>query len=1114
MKKLQIKALGGLAVTAVTDPATAVPLHFRTDKIRALLIYLALEGERPHERQALAALLWPEMPEQTALKNLRQSLHRLQQTVNDQLPGLSDALLTVTRGAVQLHPAYLELDALQFQALLAACEKHRHRHLHLCDDCLTRLNEAATLYQGELLAGFSLPDTAVFEEWLLFWRERLQQQAASAFGQLAVALSERGDVEPALAYARRQLALDPFREEAYRLLMALLAHSGRHGQALAQYESCRRLLRDELGVEPAAETTALYHKIQAEQRGETAADNGRPAICHHFPAQFTPFIGREQELRQIEEMFLDPDCRLLTLVGPGGIGKSRLSLRAGELLAAKSGLADDIYFFPLAAATTAEALLTNLLHGLGATAAVGSAPQESLLDYLRGRRCLLILDNFEQLLENGPLLTAMLTAAPGLRLLVTSQQALNIQAERRLTLGGLDYPAAEEAVGDAGRYSAIHLFVEAARQVDPAFRLNGGNETAVVQICRLVQGVPLALELAAAWARVMDCAAIVREISRSLDFLSLAPQDKPGRHQSMTAVFAYAWQLLPESERTVLGQLAVFRGPFSLEAAITVAEATPLALARLLDRSLVQRRQGGQTDGHYELHELLRQFVQGQTADRHQATARRHSDYYLALVAAQEKAFYGPQPRQAVAAIQPYLDNIRQAWRWAVEQRYESAIARSLEGIGRFYQTALLLAEGFAMFSEAISGLGETSRLLIWRAYFLEKQGEHNAAIQQARQALSAAGENRGERAAAHSLLGKCLPHAGQFDAARAYQEQAIAYYQETADLERLALAWRRMAILCWRKGEHDQALHYFQQAIPPHQALGHQAGLAQLYSSMGGVYWARQELAQALRCIQQAGEIYEALDDRLGLAVVMGNMAILYEADGQYEQALFANQRSLAISQESGARFDAAMDWGNRGRVFCIIGEFEQSLDCYYRALEIGKSLANQWVVAYCQNGMAAVYRAKGDWATAGRYYDLALPALLAQGSPIFALDPLLGKGELLYDQGDWPGARGLAEEALALALKADLPDRAWRSRLLLAKLDAATGAGDGRALLLALLAETADEMAQAALHYELWRLTGEREEGETAVALYQRVVERTPAYAHKRRLAELQKELAGSSS
>lgn len=1032
MERVTLTLLGGFAAAL----GNSASIQFRTDKIRALLVYLMLEGDRPHQRSSLAALLWPEMQEQTALKNLRQSLHRLQQTLDEQSPDLSATLFSVTRQTVQGNPALVEVDVLNFQALLLACERHPHRHLHLCHDCLERLEQAVALYQGELLAGFGLPDAPAFEEWLLFRRERLQQQAINALGRLVAAQAERGDSEPALANAYRLVALDPYWEESHRLIMRSLANGGQHGKALAQYESLARLLQTELGVEPAAETTALFDDIQATMRGEPATGYSLAAL-HHFPAQFTPFIGRRRELQQIEELFLDPDCRLVTLVGPGGIGKSRLSLRTGEQLAARAGFVEAIYFVPLASVRSAEALLTSLLNSLGVATAVRAAPLESLMDYLRDRRCLLILDNFEQLVDSAPLLSDLLTAAPGLRLLVTSQLPLQLSAEWRLALHGLDYPADGQVSGDPMSYSAVRLFVEAARQADPAFRLTDENEAAVLEICRLVQGMPLALELAAAWVRVMDCPAIASEISRGVEFLSLSPQDRSKRHQSMAAVFTYSWQLLSSTEQTVLGQLAVFRGPFTLEAATMITDATPLVLARLIDRSLVQRRQ----DGRYALHPLLRHFLSQELAGQDEAAARRHSDYYLEQVAGQEKALHGPQPRHAVAVLTPDLGNIGQAWQWAIAQQDWPAIKNSLEGLGRFYRVAALVAEGEAMFAQAAAVFPDAPHLLIWHADFLYFLGRLAEAINLAERALVESGEDATARAAAHSLLGELLPSDGRIEAAKAYQKQAIAHFQAGGELDRLALALRRMGMTCWRSGDHDEALRYYQQAIPIHQAIEDNRGLAQIYNVLSGIAYEQADRDRTLAYLQQAQLLFEAVEDKQGEAIVAANMGRLYAELERFEEALSTNQRAIELTTEMGDRRGLARDLKGRGFILAGMGEYERSLDQYFRALDIARALADPWRMADFQASIAAVYAAQGDEKTALFYYDLALPVLLEQGVPYHLLEPLLGKAELLARQGAWAEARELGERAEAMAIEAELPDFIRRSKALAMELAALAG-------------------------------------------------------------------------
>jgi DNA-binding SARP family transcriptional activator len=313
VQRLHLALLGTFHLTT-TDGAT---ITLATDKVRGLLAYLATEADRPHRREALAGLFWPDMPDEQARSNLRLTLHRLRQAIDEEVPGASEVLFTVNRHVVQLHTAGLARDIQQFQQALLTCETHDHPQLESCAHCLPQMETAAALYQGEFLAGFSLDGGETFEDWLLMQREFLHQKALMALHTLTEMLARRGEVEAALRSAQRQMALDPFYEPAYRQAMQVQALHGLRPQALTLYAQCRQLLADELGVEPAPETTHLWQQIKA---GTLQPAPTRPAQTeiHHFPAPLTPFIGRQQELNEILTALANPACRVLT----GGDGQN------------------------------------------------------------------------------------------------------------------------------------------------------------------------------------------------------------------------------------------------------------------------------------------------------------------------------------------------------------------------------------------------------------------------------------------------------------------------------------------------------------------------------------------------------------------------------------------------------------------------------------------------------------------------------------------------------------------------------------------------------------------------------------------------------------------------
>ncbi|MGQ0601189.1 MAG: BTAD domain-containing putative transcriptional regulator, partial [Anaerolineales bacterium] len=616
---------------------------FRTDKVRALLAYLAVEADKPHRRESLAGLLWPEMPDAAALNNLRKTLHRLREPLGD----VAERLLTTDRPSVLLHSAALHSDVGEFRQLLAEFAAHPHEALPDCEACLARLARAAELYAGEFLAGLSLADAPAFEEWLVVQRESFRLQALTALGELADAHAQRDEHETAATYAARQLALEPWHEAAHRQLMRALAARGLRAEALAQLETCRRVLADELGVEPAPETLALGNQIRA---GPPPA-----ARLHGFPAPPTNFVGREQDVAAVVgQVCDDPDCRLLTLVGPGGIGKTRLALQAAA--ASLHGFPHGIYFVPLAPVTQPANIAAAIAHALNFRFRGQAEPLSQLLQHLRDREILLVMDNFEHLLAGAGLLSDILETAPAVRCLVTSREPLRLRWEWLFEVEGLATPGDGRAV-EIENYSAVQLFVQVARQKQSRFRLDESTRPHVARLCRLVQGMPLGIELAAAWVRSLSTAEIVARIERSLDFLAAPMRDAPERHQSLRAVFTQSWDMLTETEQTIFERLAVFQGGFVRAAAERVAGASLLALAALVDKSLVRLS----PSARYEIHEVLRQFALEQlhrSAPEAEQTTAEHCAYYAAFLQQREARLKAGQQKETLAEIEAEMENV------------------------------------------------------------------------------------------------------------------------------------------------------------------------------------------------------------------------------------------------------------------------------------------------------------------------------------------------------------------------------------------------------------------------------------------------------------------------
>ncbi|MCO5185275.1 MAG: AAA family ATPase [Anaerolineae bacterium] len=660
MPALVLSFLGGFQVLLNRQPIT----RFRSANNQGLLVYLACNRDKPISRETLATLFWPEAPEKEARHNLRQALYRLRKL----LDGGAEPYLLVTRQTVQFNAvADYELDVEQFTCAIDA----------------NALGQAVDHYAGDLLPGFSCSSDQ-FEVWLRNQREYLHQLALEALLQLAEDSLASGDFGTAVTLAQRQLRLEPWREQAHRQLMYAYARMGDRSNALAQFERCREQLWDEIGIEPAPETAELYDDIKSGRFGAASAENpitppAKPK--HNLPADTTLFIGRKRESAEIKALFTQEQQRLVTIVAPGGMGKTRLGIEVGRRLL--PAFQDGVTFVDLAAVTD-PAEITGVI----AAAIHYQAPDKTqpllpqLLNTLAQRNMLLILDNFEQLLAGVALIDQILKACPELSLLVTSRQPLNLVSESRYRLQGLDFPDLL-TVDDALAWSAVALFVDSGRRSRPGYALSDDNLVYVLQICRLVQGMPLALILAAAWFELLGSAEIAIEIEKSLAFLSSDLADLPHRQRSMHAVFDRSWHHLQPDEQIVLAKLSVFRGGFTRDAAEHVAGANLRILLSLVNKSFLQRRSDG---GRYVMHELLRQYAAEQR--RHLGVSEdaqyAHCRYFAQIV---------PREMQRVLYFLPLLlprdyaadrDNFQHAWEYALHNKLPNNLADLATGMIKF----------------------------------------------------------------------------------------------------------------------------------------------------------------------------------------------------------------------------------------------------------------------------------------------------------------------------------------------------------------------------------------------------------------------------------------------
>ncbi len=947
---LEIRLLGGLQIRQ--NGLTVA--GFMSSKVPALLAYLAVTG-RPHQRDALAGLLWGEMPDDAAANNLRQALTNLRK--------LAEPHLLITRETVAFNPdAAHFLDVVGFRNLL------RLSGGQPIAQRIGLLREALALYRGDFLEGFYVRDAPDFEDWALVQRVQLRELALHGWDKLTELLLNIGDYPGAVDAAGRLLAMDPWREEAHRQRMMALARSGQRSAALAQYQTCRTILQKEFDTEPSAETNALYERIRLAMRGAR----------HNLPALTTGFVGRENELAELLRLLASPTSRLVTLLGPGGVGKTRLALEAAA--AAEPAFLNGVWLAQLAGMDNPAALPWSLADAVGLPLAGAEPPEVQLLNFLRHRELLLVLDNFEPLIGKAALdlVWRILQQAPAVKLLITSRERLNLAAEWLVDLAGLPFPAGSGR-GDAQAYPAVQLFVRRSHRVRPDFVVDAGAGEAVARICQLTEGLPLAIELAAAWMRTLPPAKIAEELAIGLALLASTAHDIPERHRSMAAVFEHSWTLLDNEAQMALAQLSVFRAGFDQAAAQAVAYAGLPLLQTMVDRSLLRM----DDTGRFDMHPLVRQFAGDRLSQSPQATATRsrHAQHFAGLTGRREHEFHGQQDRLALQWMLREADNIRTAWDWGVQQAEAALLEPFIESFLYFFDIQGRYRECVDLTQDAVRALQSTDRqpgagfglgrVIALRAAFRFRLGEFESAREDAEKALVLLESHRPHRDVGH---------------ARLY----------------LGAAWYGL-------GDLGQAKRWFLAAATAYQEAGHAWGIGAALDNAGYVEFLRGNAAEAETHLKGSLDVARRTGSRYLLTGVYDHLAVLTAGQGRFVEAMTYVEQCRQVLEEMDRPYIVASLSLSLSQIAMQAGDLHAAEDHVGRALRVARDTGNQFDLVHFLLQLGAVTVARGDYAAALTAYQEAA----AVGQEIHAeslmVDVVAGLADRAWAMGYVPMATTL---------------------------------------------------------------------------------------------------------
>lgn len=866
-EQLTVMALGGLRVLRVDQDVA-----FETRKDAALFVYL-LGTARPHPREALAEMFWEGYSQRDALRNLRRMLCNLRHEIGDFLLAPRGDFVSINMAA-NIRFDFAELE----DCLLSDTET-------LNEERAVRLQTALSLYRGGFLEGFYV-DSSEFERWMVAERNRLVRRLVQGLHLLANYDLQQQRYERGIEIVERLLMLDDLDEEAHRLYMVSLALSGQRIAALRHYQVCCEILEKAFGIPPEQETQHFYQRILAGEKLveylvnehiqlPTSTSTIAGTIPNNLPSHLTAFVGRKSERQELRNLIEQSTARLITIVGLGGVGKSRLALKVAEDV--MQSFSDGVFLIGLTDVKVIDQVVSVIATTINLDLNSEESPNHALKAFLADKKMLLVLDGFEHLLGSAELVSEWLMVAPNLYILITSRDVLYLRGETLFPLDGLGFERTD--LSDSVLPSdATQLFLQSARRSNPTFALVNEDFPLVGDICRMVRGMPLALELAASWVSLLTLGEIRDEIVQGIDLLSTEQVNIPEHHRSVRSIFEATWQRLNAGEQEILLRLSTFRNGFSRQAAQQVAGASLRMLNILLSKSLVFRMY--QT--RYEIHQLLQHYLQEKLQKQPALLAEtntNHAHYYAAFIVEHEASIIGGNCQIAVADF----ENIQQAWHTAIEQLDWVAIEQLREGLWALFDAQSRLHDGATTFQWAVQALEMQSepvarvqygRCLALYGYFLGRTGKMDAGYKMARQGVILLHELNAYEAyilSASVLAELATTEAQQFEA-RNFIETNLDLL-EKGSITRIGSVLWRYAKLLNAMGESEDAENLLLNAAAREQERYRPRGRANIDWQHGHMQHRQGKHIEAHERLLKSLQEYRELNYKQGIAWALNTL-------------------------------------------------------------------------------------------------------------------------------------------------------------------------------------------------------------------------------------------------